>query len=71
MGKNSSQWTKFDSLTIIIFEFTSLSIVRSLGIINFVNTNVTLVTPRIKKSLDSVSSFNVITKNLKNLAKYE
>ena len=34
------------------------------------STNVTLVTPRIKKSLDFLSNFNFITINLRNLAKY-
>ena len=34
------------------------------------STNVILVTPRIKKSLDFLSNFNFITINLRNLAKY-
>ena len=63
MGKNSQPWTKFDPLTTILFWYYNS---KQFGD----NTNVTLVTPRIKKSLDFLSNFNFVAKNLKRLAKY-
>ena len=69
MGNNSSLWTKFDLLTTIIFwiynfkEFGHNTICLKL-------ISVTLVTPKIKKSLDFLSNFNFLTKKLKRFAKY-
>ena len=74
MGKNSSLWTKVDPLKLLAsFEFTTLAVWTQQNLLLFLNlnTNVILVKPRSKTSLDFLNNLNFTAKKKKkeNLGK--